>query len=77
MCLQHPNSTNKGIHQEPAAQKSKVNPFRKGEISLIKGKSCANRINMEPASAVMAVAPILIQYGAPNSSACKSKKDMR
>ena len=52
---------NNGIHHVPVIQKNKVNPFRNGVISASMDNDFECSINVDPASVVMATAPIFIQ----------------
>jgi len=53
--------TSSGIHQVAAAQKNKVKPFRNGIRSRMKLQLPPCRMSVDPASVVIATAPILIQ----------------
>src|SRR5262245_238505 len=74
---QKPRRSTTGNHPVAMAQKRNVSPRTKGESSRRNGQRSAESSRREPASVVMARAPMLIQYGGVILSAARLKKSQR
>src|SRR5215469_5517950 len=55
-----------GIHQVPNAHSAKLKPSTKPDVALTTGSVLGRPRILAPASTVIAVAPIRIQYGGPS-----------